>query len=247
MDFQRGAADPDSTPSETGRPDARRERAILVAILLLALVLRVVFVLQMRANPYFEDPQLDQLLFVDWARAIARGEVSRPGVFLTAPLYPWLLGLWFRVFGEDLLAVRLVQAVLGTGTVYLVFLVARRAFDATVGLVAAFLAAIYWLLLYYDGDLLREGLANGANLAGILGVLALASRARPGTCVLAGLVFGLSALLRQQVLLFVPLFALWLLFSARVRGRSSRSSSSAPPRRSRRSRPTTPSSAATSS
>jgi tetratricopeptide (TPR) repeat protein len=198
-------------------PSSRRDRAILAAILLLALVLRVVFVLEMRANPYFEDPQLDQLLFVDWARAIARGEESRPGVFLTAPLYPWLLGLFFRAFGEDLLAVRLVQSLVGTGTVFLVFLVARRVFDTTVALVAAFFAAIYWLLLYYDAEILRESLANCANVAAILGVLAIAGRASPATCVLTGLAFGVSALLRQQVLLFVPLFALWLLFSARVR------------------------------
>jgi len=198
-------------------PADRRERAILAAILLLALVLRVAFVLQMRANPYFDDPQLDQHLFVDWARAIARGEESRPGVFLTAPLYPWLLGLFFRVFGEDLLAVRLVQSVVGTGTVFLVYLVARRAFDASVALAAAFLAGVYWLLLYYDAELLREGPANCLNLAGILGVLALARGATPGRAILTGLVFGVSALLRQQVLLFVPLFALWLLFVPRVR------------------------------
>lgn len=217
MDRPRGVPDPAQAARDTWLPDSRRDRVLLAAILLLALALRVVFVLQMRANPYFDDPQLDQHLFVDWARAIARGEESRPGVFLTAPLYPWLLGLFFRAFGEDLLAVRLVQAVIGTGTVFLVFLVARRAFDTTVGLVAAFLAAIYWLLLYYDADLLREGPANCANLAGILGVLALSRRAKPSTCILTGLVFGLSALLRQQVLLFVPLFALWLLLAARVR------------------------------
>ena len=197
--------------------DRSRERGLLAAILLLGLVLRVVFVLQMRANPFFDDPQLDQHLFVDWARAVARGEESRPGVFLTAPLYPWLLGLFFRAFGEDFLAVRLVQAVIGTLGVYFAVLVARRAFDATIALVAAFLVATYWLLIYYDGDLLREGPANCANLAGTLGVLAIARRATPWTCVLAGLAFGVSALLRQQVLLFVPLLAAWLVLVPRVR------------------------------
>jgi hypothetical protein len=40
-------------------PALPRERAILAGILVLALLLRVVWVLEMRANPYFEDPHLD--------------------------------------------------------------------------------------------------------------------------------------------------------------------------------------------
>jgi tetratricopeptide (TPR) repeat protein len=198
-------------------PVLRRERAILAAILVLALALRVVFVLQMRASPYFEDPQLDQRLFVDWGRAVARGEAFRPGVFLTAPLYPWFLGLVFRLTGGSLLAARLVQAVLGTLAVALVHRLGRRAFGPAVGLLAAFFAATYWLLLYYDAELLREGPGNLANLAALVAALALARRPTPACSVLAGLAFGVSALLRQQILLFVPCAAVWLLLSARVR------------------------------
>ncbi len=58
-----------------------------------------------------------------------------------------------------------MQAVLGTITVLLVHLVARRAFEPTVGLAAAFLAAIYWMLVYFDATLVREGPVSALNMA----------------------------------------------------------------------------------
>lgn len=193
-----------------------RERMLLAAILLLALFLRVVWVLQMRANPYFGDPQLDQRLFVDWGRAVARGERFGSETLPTAPLYAWFLGLVFALTGGSLLAARLVQAVLGTLAVYFVNRIGRQAFGPVVGLVAALFTATSWVVLYYDGELLRESVVNAANLAGLLATFALARRKTITAALVAGLVWGLAALLRQQVLLFVPCLAIWLLAFARV-------------------------------
>jgi tetratricopeptide (TPR) repeat protein/4-amino-4-deoxy-L-arabinose transferase-like glycosyltransferase len=202
-----GQASPDAFPGE---------RTLLAAVLLLALVLRVVWVLQMRANPYFEDPQLDQRLFVDWGRAVAHGERFGTETFPTAPLYAWFLGGVFALTGGSLLAARLVQAVIGTLAVGLVHAIGKRCFGPVVGLVAALFAATSWIVLYYDGELLRESVVNAANLAGILGTLALAKRPSLRTSLLAGLAWGVAALLRQQVLLLLPCLAVWLLASARI-------------------------------
>ena len=193
-----------------------REHLVLAAILVLALLLRVVWVLQMRASPFFEDPQLDQRLFVDWGRAVARGERFGTETLPTAPLYAWFLGLVFSLTNGSLLAARLVQAVIGTGAVGLVHAIGKRAFGPVVGLVAAFFAATSWIVLYYDGELLRESVVNAANLAGILGTLAIAKQPSARACLLAGCSFGIAALLRQQVLLLVPCLAVWFLAFARV-------------------------------
>src|SRR6516164_102016 len=125
----------------------RRELAILAAVLALALGLRVAYVLAMRANPFFDDPQLDQRIFYDWGRAIAAGTRFHEGPMLRAPLYAWFLGACFKLFGPSLLAVRLIQACMGTAMVALVHLIAKRLFDARVGLTAASIAAAYWILV----------------------------------------------------------------------------------------------------
>ena len=84
----------------------RRERWILACILVAALALRVAYVLQSRANPFFAEPAMDAGYHLEWARALAAGREFQPGPFFRAPLYPWFLALCLRVLGGDLLLVR---------------------------------------------------------------------------------------------------------------------------------------------
>src|ERR1044071_886252 len=60
MESFRGRHEARAIPEGEGGADLgsrmSHERALLAAILVVALLLRVVWVLQMRSNPYFEDP-----------------------------------------------------------------------------------------------------------------------------------------------------------------------------------------------
>ena len=108
-----------SSGDETN-PAARVNRARVdrttwwvAGIALLAFILRLIYVLQTRANPFFDEPIMDPRYHVDWARAFASGEQFQEGPFFRAPLYPWFLGLLQAVLGEGLLGSRLAQALLG--------------------------------------------------------------------------------------------------------------------------------------
>src|SRR5260221_7079726 len=174
-DLQRGAMDISRASQESSEdrsdPFLRRERAILAGILVLALTVRLVFVLQMRSSPFFDHPALDQGLYVEAGRAVAAGHELRPGPFFRPPLYGWWLGLVFKLFGDGLLLPRLLQSVLGTATVWLVYRVGKLAFDARARLAAALFASTYWVLVYYDRELLREPIANPLNLVGVLAAI----------------------------------------------------------------------------
>lgn len=189
------------------RRTRRRELWILGAILLLAFCLRLVYVLQMRASPYFDAPQVDQRFYVEWGREIAQGHISPEGVYLRAPLYAWWLGAQFALFGENLLAARILQALAGTAAIGLLYLVARRVFDVRTARIAALLGATFWVLIYFDGELLRESLVNPANLLGLWLTLRWLESPTPGRGAAAGLAWGFAALLRPQVLLIVAVLA----------------------------------------
>jgi len=191
----------------SARGMSRREVWILGAILLLAFCLRLVYVLQMSASPYFDEPQVDQRFYVEWGREIAHGHTSPEGVYLRAPLYAWWLGAQFALFGENLLAARILQALAGTAAIALLYLVARRVFDARTARIAALLGATFWVLIYFDGELLRESLVNAANLLGLWLTLRWLESPKPGRGAAAGLAWGLAALLRPQVLLIVAVLA----------------------------------------
>ena len=201
----------------------RGHKLALAGLVLGAFALRLVYVLEARANPYFDAPIMDPLYHLEWARAFAAGEVFQQGPFFRAPLYPWFLGSALRVFGEGLLIPRLIQAGLGALTTYLTFAVGRRAFDLRVGFVAASLVAVNWVLIYFDGELLIPTLAIPLNLAALHASLRLAGgdddgeheHHGPRRAAIAGLLWGIAALARPNVLLFLPLFFLWLCLRAR--------------------------------
>lgn len=196
-----------------------RQRAAVAGVVGLAFLLRLVYVLEARENPYFEQPIMDPLYHLEWARAFAAGEVFRDGPFFRAPLYPWFLGLLLKLFGDGLLLPRIVQAGLGALTTGLTFAIGRRAFDFRVGLVAALLVAVNWVLIYFDGELLIPTLAIPLNLGALYVSLGLAqdpSRRRAAT---AGVLWGVAALARPNVLLFLPLLFAWLLLRRDEAGR----------------------------
>lgn len=191
--------------------DPKTARYVLSGILMLAFALRLVYALQMQANPYFDAPVMDPLYHVEWARAFASGETFDPGQpFFRGPLYPWFLGCVFSVFGEDMLIPRILQAGLGTATTGLCYLLGRDVFDRRTGLLAALIASIYWVLIYFDGELLIVSLVVPINLLSLWLTLRLRATPTPSNAILAGICWGLSALARPQVLLVMPFLGLWL-------------------------------------
>ncbi len=68
------------------------------------------------------------------------------------PLYYLALRAWRSLFGDGEAALRGLSAVFGLITVGFVFLLGRRLFDARVGLIAAFLAAVNPFQVYYSQE-----------------------------------------------------------------------------------------------
>ena len=196
-----------------------RARWIAAALVLLAVLLRVVYVLEQRSGPFFDAPVMDALYHVQWAQALADGREFQPGPLFRAPLYPWFLGTVFRLFGESYLLPRLLQCLCGGATTALAYLVGRRAFGTRAALVAAFLVAVNWVLIYFDGELLIPTLAIPLNLLAVWVSLDLGEEPNPRRTGLAGMAWGLAALARPNVLLFMPFLFGWLVWRQRPRWR----------------------------
>jgi tetratricopeptide (TPR) repeat protein len=196
------------------RPGA--EASAVLGLFTLAVALRAAHVLSSQASPLFESPQMDALYHVEWARAVAAGREYQDGPYFRAPLYPWFLGAVFALFGQGLLVPRLVQAALGGLSTVLTHRIARRVFDRSTALLAGLLAATHWISIFYDGELLLETLAIPLSLAGLLGALRWLERGRAREGFVAGAFFGLSAICRPNVLLYLPPLLLYALLRRRV-------------------------------
>lgn len=186
--------------------DARFLRLLFLG----ALLIRLAFVWQIRDLPTQRWLVMDAQRYDELARHIVDGNWLPREVFYQAPLYPYVLAVVYAVTHGSLLAVRLLQAVLGAATVVLLALLARRLFGREAGQAAGVLAALYGPAIFYVPLLLKSTL----TLLALTGaVLLVVPNDRPSGSRLfgAGVLFGVSALLQENLLLLVPCAALWLL------------------------------------
>jgi 4-amino-4-deoxy-L-arabinose transferase-like glycosyltransferase len=194
-------------------------RAALIA--LVALAIRAAFVLQFSDLPLFDANQVqgtDMEALTAWARRIAGGNLLSHGTgpYWWAPLFPHTLGAVFWLLGPTaLVGAALAQAALGAATAALVYLLGRRLFDETTGLVAGLLAAGYGLSIFLTGIFLSTTLEVFLAVATLLALTRAREAPSAGRWFGAGLVAGLACLARPNFLL--GSLAVWLLLPLEIR------------------------------
>ncbi|MCB9913570.1 MAG: glycosyltransferase family 39 protein [Planctomycetes bacterium] len=191
------------------------ERLALAVLVAVALALRLVCVAQYEAHhPMAAHPVIDEASYDAWGARIAAGDWLGEEVFFQEPLYPYALGAVYALAGHDLTAARAAQAALGALCVLLVFLLARDAFGRAAGWVAGVGLALYAPAVLLPCLLLKPNLFLPL-LAGFAWLLARRGGARRWLAL--GVLGGLGALLRGNVLILLPVFAAWAFLEARGR------------------------------
>jgi 4-amino-4-deoxy-L-arabinose transferase-like glycosyltransferase len=183
----------------------RFEFALGLVIVGFALALRIANYLEIKANdPYFSNFTVDPRLYHEWAIRICNGDWMGAGSFHLGPLYPYVLGVCYAIFGSGPEVGHLLNVILGTVSVGLIWLLARDVFGWRSGLVAALLAAAYPMLIYSGCDLVLENVQVPLNALVLLLLCRALSRPRLLLFCCAGLCLAMSALARPNVLLYVP-------------------------------------------
>ncbi len=142
----------------------------------------------------------------------------RWGTFwLLPPLYPLSLAALLKLLGEDVLALRLFQALFGTLNVALVYRLGRVLFDEWIGVGAALLAAIFLPLVTLPVLIMTENLFVPLVVLAFIFLVEFARRHSLAQLFAAGLALALATLTRAVPTLFFPLVALWLLTRAQRR------------------------------
>lgn len=193
------------------RQSLSRRHLILLAILLLALSIRLTYAFSSQFTPDFSDAghyneAANRILDDKSLIPPDKGDYYNP---TKPPGYAGFISLIYRVAGRDnLRAVFVVQAVLSTLTLLLVYLIASSRFGPRPALVAVGLGAVFTDMVLYNITLMTETLAL---FLVVLGIWALSRL--PLTRVLlaiGSLAFGISILVRPSVLFFLPGIALWI-------------------------------------
>ncbi len=183
----------------------KREKTALVGILLVAFAIRLASLLTFD----FIDSGggTDTYTYLSLARNLFTGqgftEFGKPQV-IHPPLYPLLIGIFWRISGDLLRGGQLVSFLAGVFLVFPGYLLARDLFGPRAGLYAAALVAVCPVLVYGSVETYAESLYAFA----ILSALAVFRRTQkaggaPGMLA-AGFLLGLAFLTHPSGLLFLP-------------------------------------------
>ncbi len=177
-------------------------------IFLLAAGLRLFYTFQMQRNdPFFYHPFSDVLQYHQLAISVLKQGIIGSEPFYHPPLYQYFIAAAYALFGVNLLVVRIAQVLLGTINVLLIYILAKRYFNKTVAKIAGIFAAAYPMLIFYNAEILVPTFLIFLILLGLY----LLDTKRTSQIFLAGIIFGLATITRQNILIFIIFFPLFLL------------------------------------
>jgi len=135
-----------------------------------------------------------------------------------APGYPFFLYFVYKFIGKSLLTVRIIQAIIGSLTTLIIFLIAKEIFSIRIGIISGIIYALYPYFILQSSYILTECLFTflyALSVLFILKIIANKSNFRNLLCV--GIFAALATLTRNILTVFLPFLAIWLFVSFRKR------------------------------
>ena len=143
---------PVGSPTGSRCEPATLPPAVLWGIVLLALAVRLLYILSVRSAVFFTYLQTEAARYHEWATLILQSTPPTPP-YDEPPGYGYFVAAVYRVFGAQVLPVALVQALLGAVSCGLIAGIAAHWFATRAGALAGLIAALYGPLIYYTGKL----------------------------------------------------------------------------------------------
>lgn len=191
----------------------------MLALYVSALLLRLLYLWEVRDNPFLDALGLDARYYDLRAREILSEGLIGDEAYFMGPLYPHFLAATYAVAGRNLDLVRILQAVLAAFVPLLLYRMGVRLLTPRVGLIAAIVAVVYGPFLFYTGTILYTTLVS-VLLLWILDRLTSPPGGHPvRNRLLTGVLFGLAVVGKGNLLLFLPFAIAGLAWGAGERRR----------------------------
>lgn len=183
----------------------------LLAVLLLSLILRLVFISLF--THWDEGEMMDSNRYQQVASNIIRNrgfsEWGLPTAF-SPPLYSFFIAGIMKIFGVASIPVKIVQVIISVLTCLCLYWIGKTVFNPQAGLIAALFLAVNPEMIVLAGSLYTETLYIFVSCAA-LAALIFAIRYPRGSRIwmLAGVLMGLAVLTRHILLLFPVLLSIF--------------------------------------
>lgn len=125
----------------------------------------------------------------------------------------------YSTFGHRFDVIRVMNCILGSASVWLVYRIGRRLFSTQVGIFAAIGYSVYPMAVLQSGDLLSEPLGVFLFLLFLDITLSYVQMPTWQASFFAGGILGLALLTRANYILFVPFYVIWSVWQFRGKWR----------------------------
>jgi 4-amino-4-deoxy-L-arabinose transferase-like glycosyltransferase len=188
-----------------------KTRLWLIPILIFYLFVAIVILAQLAPTVFIKLPIIDAETYHIWAIEICRGNLAAHEPFFLSPLYPFLLGILYLITGPHPVVATVVQMVLGMVILWGVYELGARMFKPSVGIVAALVLVAFGPFYYFANTLLSATLILFLNTILLWLLWKYRESEKVWHWILLGVIGGLSALARPNIIIFLALLFVPLL------------------------------------
>ena len=184
----------------------------LILILAISLILRLAFIFETGSSPFVTNLFSDSEIYNNYAdQIISTGNWLGNEAFFMAPVYPYLLAIYKVIFGDSLTIFRIIQTLAGCLTILFIYFSAKNLFNERIAFISAIIASLFDYYIFYSGLIFSETfqiLAYSVFVFLITDKTKFESRLH---WFWTGIMFGILALFRGNILLFLPVFIIIIL------------------------------------
>jgi len=192
------------------------ETKLLYVLMFIGFVLRFVYLIESQSIPFFDRFYDLQQVYDKTAKLIAFDKLFfGPEYFSASPLYSYFLAIFYVFFSKQVFLIQLVQIIISTLTIPVLYLVGKNLHSDKVGYTAAFISAFFGNFIFYSTAILETTLQVFLVSSLLFFLTQDFERKVEKKWFLIGLLVALTALTREAVLIFVPIALLWLIFKGR--------------------------------
>ena len=184
---------------------------LIILIFIIALFIRISYLVSYYHTPYWDVLILDTARHWEIASRIANGFNQSSYAYFRAPFYMWLLSLFVKL-DHGLWLIRIFQAILGASTAALTARLGYYYLSRPFAIASGIFMAFFWTSIYFDGEILITSLIT------FMCILTLSMVIKADTIqkdqpnyhsvlywFIAGLLSGLSAITRPNIMVFIIL------------------------------------------
>jgi 4-amino-4-deoxy-L-arabinose transferase-like glycosyltransferase len=188
---------------------------VLIAILLLAFLVRVAALVSLSNSIYYGYLTGDEQVYHNWAMKIANGTFQSSSTYEMAPIPAYLIALVYWLFSPDILYFRIMNIIFGVLTCWLIYLIGKELMSRLAGLAACLIACLYKPFIFYNIVPLKTTLAVMLFALAVWLLVAIINKSSLLKALLLGFATGIVFNVRPNtgiLMPFLPLIILWVMY-----------------------------------